>query len=83
MIQGSGADMCKSALVMVRDYIYEHDYPAKIVMTVHDQIDTTVRRDKADEWCGILQGIMEQSTLDIIPSGLLKADTNVSETWEK
>ena len=82
-IQGSGADMCKSALTLVRDYIHEHNYPAKIVMTVHDQIDTIVRRDKADEWCEIFQGIMEQSTLEIIPSGLLKADTNVSETWEK
>ena len=82
-IQGSGADMCKSALVLVRDYIYENDYPAKIVMTVHDQIDTIVRTDKAEEWCSIFQGLMEQSTLEIIPSGLLKADTNISQTWEK
>lgn len=75
--------MCKSALVLVRDYIHENDYPAKIVMTVHDQIDTIVRTDKAEEWCSIFQGLMEQSTLEIIPSGLLKADTNISQTWEK
>ena len=82
-IQGSGADMCKSALVMVRDHIHHNKLPVKIVMTVHDQIDTIVHKDYADTWKYTLQDIMGASTLDIIPSGLLKADTNVSETWEK
>ena len=80
-IQGSGADMCKSALVMVRDHIHHNKLPVKIVMTVHDQIDTIVHKDYADTWKYTLQDIMGASTLDIIPSGLLKADTNVSETW--
>ena len=82
-IQGSGADMCKSALVMVRDHIYENDLPVKIVMTVHDQIDTIVHKDYADAWCTKLQEIMEESTLDIIPSGLLKAETEISTVWKK
>ena len=82
-IQGSGADMCKSALIMVRDYIYENDLPVKIVMTVHDQIDTIVHKDYADAWCIKLREIMEESTLDIIPSGLLKAETEISTVWKK
>ena len=82
-IQGSGADMCKSALVMVRNYIYENNLPVKLVMTVHDQIDTIVHKSYADEWCTKLREIMEESTLDIIPSGLLKAETETSTVWKK
>ena len=82
-IQGSGADMCKSALVIVREHIYLNDLPVKLVMTVHDQIDTIVHKDYADTWKDELQRIMELSTLDIIPSGLLKAETEISTVWKK
>jgi len=82
-IQGSGADMCKSALIMVRDYIYKNNLPVKLVMTVHDQIDTIVHNSYADTWRYTLQDIMEESTLDIIPSGLLKAETEISTVWKK
>tara|TARA_Y100001938_G_scaffold148602_1_gene232826 strand:+ start:40870 stop:42738 length:1869 start_codon:yes stop_codon:yes gene_type:complete len=82
-IQGSGADMCKSALVIVREHIHLHELPVKLVMTVHDQIDTIVHKDYADEWKDELQRIMELSTLDIIPSGLLKAETEISTVWKK
>jgi DNA polymerase-1 len=82
-IQGSGADMCKSALIMVRDHIYHNKLPVKIVMTVHDQIDTIVHESYADTWKYTLQDIMETSTLDIIPSGLLKAETEISTVWKK
>jgi len=27
--------------------------------------------------------LMEKAAIKIIPNGLLKADTNISETWEK
>ena len=82
-IQGSGADMCKSALVIVREHIHLNDLPVKLVMTVHDQIDTIVHKDYADEWKDELQRIMELSTLDIIPSGLLKAESEISTVWKK
>ena len=82
-IQGSGADMCKSALVMVRDHIHHNNLPVKLVMTVHDQIDTIVHKSYADTWKYTLQDIMEASTLDIIPSGLLKAETEISTVWKK
>ena len=82
-IQGSGADMCKSALIMVRDFIYKNNLPVKIVMTVHDQIDTVVHASYADMWCKQLRELMEKSTLDIIPSGLLKSETEISNVWKK
>lgn len=82
-IQGSGADMCKYALTLVRDYIRIHNVPVKIVMAVHDQIDTIVHVDYAEEWKTVFDDLMFQSTMPTIPSGLLKADTNISDVWEK
>jgi len=34
-------------------------------------------------WCTQLRELMEKSTLDIIPSGLLKSETEISNVWKK
>lgn len=83
-IQGSSADMTKLALIYIYDEIqanWKND--VKIVMTVHDQIDTICKSEIADEWAIKMTELMEKAALKIIPNGLLKADTNISETWEK
>ena len=83
-IQGSSADMTKLALIYMYDEIqanYKDD--VKIVMTVHDQIDTICKREIADEWAIVMTQLMEKAAMKIVTNGLLKADTNISETWEK
>lgn len=82
-IQGTGADMTKEALVIIRKYILQNNLPVKLVMTVHDQIDTIVHADYADQWKRDMQALMERAALTTIPNGLLKSDTNLSLTWEK
>jgi DNA polymerase-1 len=82
-IQGTGADMTKEALVIMRKYILKHKLPVKIVMTVHDQIDTIVHQDYADKWKIEMKQLMETAALTTIPNGLLKSDTNLSLSWEK
>jgi DNA polymerase-1 len=82
-IQGASADMTKLALVIVRDFIRETNVPVKIVMTVHDQIDTVCSKEYAEEWKVKMTDLMEQAALKVIPNGLLKAETNISECWEK
>lgn len=82
-IQGTGADMTKLALIKVRDIIAQNNYPVKLVMTVHDQIDTVAHVDFAEEWSNILKETMEEAALHIIDNGLLKSDTNISNAWEK
>jgi DNA polymerase I len=82
-IQGTGADMTKEALVIMRKFILKNKLPVKIVMTVHDQIDTIVHADYADQWKRDMKAIMERAALTTIPNGLLKSDTNLSLTWEK
>ena len=82
-IQGTGADMTKLALVMVRKSIKQQDLPVKLIMTVHDQIDTICKKDFAEKWSIMLKGIMEEAALKIITNGLLKSDTNITKQWQK
>ena len=82
-IQGTGADMTKQALVYIHRYIIEHKVPVKVVMTVHDQIDTICHTSYIDEWQIQMKVLMEDAAKVILPSGLLKADTNISDKWEK
>ena len=82
-IQGASADMTKKAMILIRDFIKLHNAPVKIVMTVHDQVDTICREDYAQEWVGEMTRLMEQAALEVVTNGLLKADTNISKSWQK
>lgn len=83
-IQGSSADMTKLALIYIHREIQESwSDTVKIVMTVHDQIDCVCREDVAEAWAVKMTELMEKAAKVIIPNGLLKADTNISRTWEK
>jgi len=83
-IQGSSADMTKLALIYIYREIQESwSNNVKIVMTVHDQIDTICKQEVAEAWAVKMTELMEKAAKVIIPNGLLKADTNISQTWEK
>ena len=82
-IQGASADMTKRALILMRNHINEFDVPVKLVMTVHDQIDTICRNDYLGDWTHNMQRLMEEAAVEIVTNGLLKAEVTVSNCWEK
>ena len=82
-IQGTGADMTKLALVLIRAYIRDNNLNVKIVMTVHDQIDTVCHKDFAVEWAENLRNLMEDAAKQVLNTDLLKADPNITDKWEK
>ncbi len=82
-IQGASADMTKLALVLIRDYIKITNAPVQVVMTVHDQIDTICTNSYAEKWVVKMTELMELAALQVVTNGLLKADTNISKSWEK
>jgi len=82
-IQGASADMTKLALCLMRNYIKMTNVPVKLVMTVHDQIDTICKLEYAEEWVDKMTELMELAALQVVTNGLLKADTNISKSWEK
>lgn len=77
--------MMKLALVLVRRYINTHNLrdTVRLVMQVHDQLTTICKKDYSAEWSIKLTELMEEAARVIIPSGLLKAETNISERWQK
>ena len=82
-IQGASADMTKLALVLMRDYIKMTDIPVRLVMTVHDQIDTICDNEYLSMWTDKMQELMELAANQIVTNGLLKAEVTVSNCWEK
>tara|TARA_R110002074_G_scaffold104413_1_gene225430 strand:+ start:3522 stop:5264 length:1743 start_codon:yes stop_codon:yes gene_type:complete len=84
-IQGASADMTKIALIKIHNFLQNNNLSdkVKIIMTVHDQIDTICVKDLAEEWKEQMTKLMEEAALTIVTNGLLKADTNISKTWEK
>tara|TARA_R110000824_G_scaffold191466_2_gene373181 strand:- start:3346 stop:5235 length:1890 start_codon:yes stop_codon:yes gene_type:complete len=83
-IQGASADMTKKALILIRDYIGTHkDAPVKLVMTVHDQIDTICKNDYIEHWEKAIKSLMETAANEIVTNGLLKAEVTISDCWEK
>ena len=82
-IQGSSGDIMKKALYLALYEIYNNNLPVKLVMQVHDSIDTICHKDYAEEWKVKLKELMEEAALEIIPEGLLKADVGISEVWTK
>ena len=82
-IQGASADMTKRALILMREYINTYDMPVKLVMTVHDQIDTICKNDQVKNWSIIMKQLMEEAAAEIVTNGLLKAEVTVSDCWEK
>lgn len=84
-VQGSGADYMKLATVITRWYIIDNNlqHKVKLVAQVHDQLTTICAKDFAEEWKLILTSLLEQAAKVCIPSGLLKADTNITLRWSK
>lgn len=82
-IQGTSADCTKLALVLVRQEIFSKGLPVKLVMTVHDQIDTICSAEFAETWRAELARLMEKAAGHIITNGLLKADVAITERWSK
>ena len=82
-IQGASADMTKLALVYIYEYLADKQLPVKVVMTVHDQIDTICADRYVDKWSETLTYLMEKAAKKVVTNGLLKADVNISKVWEK
>lgn len=82
-IQGSSADMTKLALVLIHKHIKENNLPVKIIMTVHDQIDTVCPKEYAEEWKVLMTELMEKAANTVIKNGLLKAETSITNVWSK
>ena len=84
-IQGASADMTKKALILLRDLIKQNklESQVKLVMTVHDQIDTICETSFAPSWGRLMKMTMEEAANEIVTNRLLKAEVSIASCWEK
>lgn len=86
-IQGTSADITKLALCMLYWEIFDGPEllvdKVRLVMQVHDQVDSNSKEDYAPVWAKRQTELMEEAAKFIIPSGLLKAETTITSRWEK
>lgn len=87
-IQGSGADICKEALIEVRDLVkrYNTEYKeevAYLICTVHDAIDVEVREDLAEkfskEMCTLMINVGNYYVSDVH----MDVDLTITKSWTK
>lgn len=85
-IQGTQADIIKLSLVMLYWKIHDElmlEDKVHLVCQVHDQNDTRVRNGFMDEWMPIMDAVMCEASLYVIPNGLLRSETSKFPVWTK
>ena len=82
-IQGANADLTKLALIRVYEHIKENNLPINIVLTIHDEIQTEVREDFAEEWAKIMGDLMQASGAEILKTIPMLVDCNIANYWSK
>ena len=84
-IQGSGANILKYALCLIRKELNNNIKfkEVKLIMQVHDQIDCNAPKNISKEFSIKLKNLMEEAASVVIPGNLLKVDVKITDKWEK
>jgi DNA polymerase I-like protein with 3'-5' exonuclease and polymerase domains len=84
-IQGTGADGAKCALILIKQYIENHNLQDRVraLMTLHDAVATEAIESFSKEWAVILTELMIKGHNYNIPGRLIGADTSITDTWTK
>ncbi len=77
-IQGSAADIMKVALIRVYKRLKNHNYKARILLQVHDELVIEVWKDDLSRVAGIVKEEMERAVKLDVP---LIADVQVGQNW--
>lgn len=83
VIQGSGADITKAALVYIRDEINRRKLPVKVVLTVHDSIVCECEDHFIEQWTKLQEELMIKAGKVVIKDLPVSVDTVVSKVWCK
>jgi DNA polymerase I-like protein with 3'-5' exonuclease and polymerase domains len=84
-IQGCSADVTKQALVFIYEWKRANGLNDKIKLKlqVHDQITTTCDDDIKEMWKLQMDKLMCDAAKVVIPSGILRSETNITSFWTK
>ncbi len=82
-IQGANADMTKLALIYIQEQLWEKNYDAKLINTVHDEIVVEAREDLAEEVKGVVEEMMINAAQQIVKVVPIVADATLADCWQK
>jgi DNA polymerase I-like protein with 3'-5' exonuclease and polymerase domains len=81
--QACNASVIKRAMAGIRKRINENNYDAKIVLTVHDEVEVEVREDQAEEVAKMVEKEMIAAGKYYLKTVPVKADTHIADCWVK
>lgn len=79
-MQGTAADIIKSAMIAINDYIQTQENNVRMVMQVHDELVFEVKEEHLATICKQIQTIMENCYQLDIP---LKVDVGYGSNWDE
>jgi DNA polymerase-1 len=79
-IQGSAADILKRAMIDVHGALARSRIPARMILTVHDELLFEAPREAADETTALVRDCMEAAVTLKVP---LTVDAGVGENWKE
>jgi DNA polymerase-1 len=77
-VQGTASDLCLASLARCVNWILEHKFPAKMVLTVHDSLLFEVAEDYVDEMVETAQHLMSDWESNGVP---LVVDAEIGKSW--
>lgn len=82
-IQGTNGDVIKLALCNIQDTIDRNNYPARIILSIYDEIQTEVAESFAEEWRTILESEMIKAAEVVLHKVPIKVDVKINDFWQK
>jgi len=77
-IQGSAADIVKTAMLNLDKRLVKENSPAKLLLQVHDELILECPQDKAEETVKLIKSEMEKATSLVIP---LRVTVEIGKRW--
>jgi DNA polymerase I-like protein with 3'-5' exonuclease and polymerase domains len=82
-IQSTNADIIKSALINVQQFIDDRQLPINILLSVYDEIQTECPEDLSEWWKLELDKLMVESAQKVIKSVPIVVDCKIADYWDK
>lgn len=79
--QGTNADIIKQTLINLQEVIDINNYPARLLLSIHDEVISECKEEYAEEWKFILERVMIDTAEKVITSIPIKVDAIISDYW--
>lgn len=79
-MQGTAADIIKTAMIQINEFITKQNDKIKMIMQVHDELVFEVKEDEVDTMSKQIKSIMENCYKLDIP---LKVDVGIGDNWDE